>query len=148
MGSVFKLEMAFSTLAKRVPTFPFRNGSKTPKNGQVGVTSWTSNGTGKAGTHLSLTFTSCVKTFSGASGGQIENKNGFAHSANNCHDPYSQRKNGEQEWISAFLEGKNARKSLLWQPHVLRERIRASARFAGRKSRNEARSDGDCRQTS
>jgi hypothetical protein len=107
---VFKLEKAFSTLAKRVPTFHCQSGSKIPKIAQVGVTSWTSNGTGKAETHLSLTFTSCVKTFSGASGGQRENKNGFAHSANNCHDLYSQRKNGEQEWISAFPEGKNARK--------------------------------------
>ena len=148
MGSVFKLEMAFSTLAKRVPTFPFRNGSKTPKNGQVGVTSWTSNGTRKAGTQLWAPLTPCVKTFSGASGGQKENKDGFAHSGNNCHDLYSQRKNGEREWISAFLEGENARKSLLWQLLSLRERIRTSARFAGRKSGNEARSDSDCHQTS
>ena len=132
MGSVFKLEMAFSTLAKRVPTFPFRNGSKTPKIAQVGVTSCTPNGTRKARTHLSLTFTSCVKTFSGASGGQKENKDGFAHVGSDCHDLYSQRKNGEQEWISAFLEGKNARKSLLWQLYILRERIRASARLAVR----------------
>lgn len=148
LDSVFKPEKEFSTLAKRVPTFHCQSGSKIPKIAQVGVTSWTSNGTGKAGTHHSLTFTSCVKTFSGASGGQKENKNGFAHSANNCHDLYSQRKNGEREWISAFPEGKNARKSLLWQLCFLRERIRASSRLAGRKSGNEARSDSDCHQTS
>ncbi|MBR0459272.1 MAG: hypothetical protein IJJ26_08540, partial [Victivallales bacterium] len=80
--------------------------------------------------------------------GKKENKDGFAHSGNNCHDPYSQRKNGEQEWISAFPVGENARKSLLWQLFILRERIFANARLAGRKSRNEARSDSDCHQTS
>ena len=138
--------MEFSSLAKRVPTFPFRNGPKIPKIAQVGVRSWTSNGTGKAGTHLSLTLTFCVKTFSGASGGQKENKDGFAHSANNCHDLYSQRKNGEREWISAFLEGENARKSLLWQLCILRERICATAVFAGTLDGNKKRSGGDCLQ--
>ena len=64
MGSVFKLEMAFSTLAKRVPTFPFRNGSKTPKNGQVGVTSCTPNGVRKARIQLWLTLTPYSKTLS------------------------------------------------------------------------------------
>ena len=47
-----------------------------------------------------------------------------------------------------FRRAKTPEKSLLWQPHVLRERIRANSRLAGRKSGNKARSDGDCHQTS
>ncbi len=44
-GSVFKLGKAFSTLAKKVPTFPRENGPKTPKILLVGVTSCITNGT-------------------------------------------------------------------------------------------------------
>ncbi len=58
---VFKLEKAFSTLSKKVPTFHCQSGPKTPKIGQVRVRSCTPNGTGKAETHLSLTLISYTK---------------------------------------------------------------------------------------
>ena len=64
MGSVFKLGKAFSTLAKKVPTFPRENGPKTPKILLVGVTSCITNGTGKAGTQLWATLTPYSKTLS------------------------------------------------------------------------------------
>ena len=60
--SVFKLGKAFSTLAKKVPTFPRENGPKTPKILLVGVTSCITNGTGKAGTQLWATLTPYSKT--------------------------------------------------------------------------------------
>ena len=57
----------------------------------------------------------------------------FTRVGSNCHDLYSQRKNEEQEWISASPEGENAPLSLLWQLCILCKRIRISSRFAGRK---------------
>ena len=95
-----------------------------------------------------MTLTPCVKSLSRRIGTKTENKDGVGYDGSNCQDPYSQRIIGEKEWVSAFLEGENARKSLLWQLYILRERICVSARLAGRKSGNETRSDGDCRQTS
>ena len=57
-------------------------------------------------------------------------------------------KNGEKEWIWAFLEGIFARKPILWQLLSHGARICVKSCVLGGFGDKKARSDGYCRQTS
>ena len=89
------------------------------KEAEFGASVCTPNDTRESQPHLATTF----KSLSRRIGGKTENKNGVGYDGSSCHDPYSQRKIGEKEWIWAFLESILARKLLLWQLLSLGERI-------------------------